>query len=86
MAADKVIRKGASIERLLFADRENPAGPIAFIIGVVVSIWHFANQKYYIGVVPKHNGNFGDLAFPVGFALAFAIYFAIGRKKVLSEK
>ncbi|MEI6406966.1 MAG: cytosine permease [Actinomycetes bacterium] len=86
MAADKVIRKGASIERLLFADRENPAGPIAFIIGVVVSIWLFANQKYYTGVVPKHNGNFGDLAFPVGFALAFAIYFAIGRKKVLSEK
>ncbi len=86
IAADKLIRKGASIERFLFTKRENPAGPIAFVIGVFLSIWLFANQKYYTGVVPKHNGNFGDIAFPVGFAISFILYSIIGGKKVMSEK
>jgi NCS1 family nucleobase:cation symporter-1 len=84
--ADKILRKGASIERLLFAKRENLAGPIAFAIGLVISIWLFANQKYYTGVIPKHNGKFGDIAFPVGFALSFAIYWVLGSKKVKSER
>jgi purine-cytosine permease-like protein len=83
--ADKILRKGASVERLLFASRENIAGPIAFVFGVVISIWLFSNQKYYTGLVPKHNGNFGDLAFPVGFVLAFVIYYALGAKKVKAE-
>jgi purine-cytosine permease-like protein len=61
------------------------AGPIAFAFGVVISIWLFSNQKYYTGLVPKHNGNFGDLAFPVGFVLAFVIYYALGAKKVKAE-
>jgi len=83
--ADKILRKGASVERLLFASRENITGPIAFAFGVVISIWLFSNQKYYTGLVPKHNGNFGDLAFPVGFVLAFVIYYALGAKKVKAE-
>ena len=84
--ADKWIRKGASIERLLFAKRENIAGPIAFVAGGFISIWLFANQKYYTGVVPKHYGNIGDIAFPVGFAISFVIYFLIAKKKVETEK
>ena len=84
--ADKVLRKGASVERLLFSKRENFAGPIAFVIGAVISIWLFSNQKYYTGVVPKHNGNFGDLAFPVGFVLAFVTYYVLGAKIAKSGK
>ena len=84
--ADKLIRKGASVQNLLFASRENYAGPIALVISVALSIWLFANQTYYLGVVPKHDGNYGDLTFPVGFILAFAIYFVLGKKKVSSEK
>ena len=86
MAADKVLRKGASVQHFLFTSRENIAGPVAFVISVALSIWLFANQTYYEGVVPKHNGNFGDIAFPVGFVLAFGLYFILGRTKVQSEK
>ncbi len=81
IAADKLWRKGSSIEGLLFAKRENYAGPIAFVVGVSLSIWLFANQSYYTGVVPKHNGNFGDIAFPVGFVLSFLVYSLLGRKQ-----
>jgi len=84
--ADKIIRKGASVERLLFAKRENIAGPIAFGVGLIISIWAFANQKFYTGIVPKHYGNVGDIAFPVGFALSFALYYILAKKKVESER
>ena len=86
MAADKILRKGASVERFLFASRENPAGPIAFLVATGLSIWLFANQTYYVGYFPKHNGNLGDITFLVGFALSFALYFVLGAKKVKSEK
>jgi hypothetical protein len=70
----------------LFASRENPAGPIAFLVATGLSIWLFSNQSYYVGYFPKHNGNLGDITFLVGFALAFALYFVLGAKKVKSEK
>ena len=41
-------------------------------IAMAVSIWLFANQTKYIGVVPKHTPAFGDLTFEVGFVLAAA--------------
>ena len=84
--ADKWLRKGLSVERFLFAKRENIAGPIAFAVGVIISIWAFANQKFYTGVVPKHFGNVGDIAFPVGFALSFLVYVLLAKKKVESEE
>jgi hypothetical protein len=44
-------------------------------VGVGVSIWLFSNQPpRYVGPVPTHNGNFGDLTFEVGFVLTGAIY------------
>ena len=86
ITADKILRKGASVERFLFASRENPAGPIAFLVATGLSIWLFSNQSYYVGYFPKHNGNLGDITFLVGFALAFALYFVLGAKKVKSEK
>jgi NCS1 family nucleobase:cation symporter-1 len=65
----------AQIERLLF-DRKytNWAGPVAMAVGVGLSIWLFSNQTKYVGLVPSHNGNFGDLTFEVGFVLTGAIY------------
>ena len=62
--ADKLLRRGSSVQHYLFTSRENIAGPIAFVVGAFLSIWLFANQKYYTGVVPKHNGAWGDIAFP----------------------
>ena len=84
--ADKLLRKGASVEHFLFTKRENWAGPFSFAVATALSIWLFAKQTFYTGVVPKHNGNFGDIAFPVGFAIAFLLYSAIAGKKVISER
>ena len=81
IAADKLWRKGASVEGLLFAKRENFAGPVAFIVGAGISIWLFANQTYYMGTVPKNHPGFGDIAFPVGFVLSFLVYSLLGRKQ-----
>jgi nucleobase:cation symporter-1, NCS1 family len=65
----------AEIEHLLF-DRKytNWAGPVAMAVGAAVSIWLFSNQTEYTGLVPSHNGNFGDLTFEVGFVLTAVIY------------
>jgi hypothetical protein len=43
-------------------------------IAIGVSIWLFANQTDYVGVVPKHNPGFGDITFEVGFVLAAVLY------------
>jgi NCS1 family nucleobase:cation symporter-1 len=74
MAADKLLRRGRSIQGLLYADRENPAGVVAFVISAVLAIWLFANQTYYTGYFPKHNPKLGDVAFAAGFIIAFFLY------------
>ena len=43
-------------------------------IATAVSIYFFANQVKYVGVVPKHVSAFGDIAFEVGFVLAALLY------------
>ncbi len=92
--ADKFIRKGASVESLLFANRENIAGPIAWVIGTSFSIWGFVNQTwghgksfhYVLGYFVKKNGSLGDITFFVGFIVAFVIYYILAKKKVSAEK
>jgi nucleobase:cation symporter-1, NCS1 family len=65
------------VERLLFNKKHtNWAGPVAMLAGAGVSIWLFANQTEYVGVVPKHVGSAGDLTFEVGFVLTAVIYLA----------
>jgi len=67
----------AQLEHLLF-DRKHAvwAGPVAMAVGAGISIWLFSNQTKYVGVVPSHNGNFGDLTFEAGFVLTAVIYLA----------
>jgi NCS1 family nucleobase:cation symporter-1 len=65
----------AENEQLLFDKKyTNWAGPVAMAVGAGVSIWLFANQTEYIGVVPKHWGAAGDLTFEVGTLLTAVIY------------
>jgi NCS1 nucleoside transporter family len=65
----------AQIERLLFdRNHTNWAGPVAMVAGGGISIWLFSNQTKYVGVVPSHNGHFGDLTFEVGFVLTALVY------------
>jgi nucleobase:cation symporter-1, NCS1 family len=65
----------AKIERLLF-DRKhtNWAGPIAMVVGGGLAIGLFSNQTKYVGLVPTHAPDTGDLTFEVGFVLTAVIY------------
>ena len=73
--ADQFLRRGKRVDGLLFDRKHSPwAGFAAMAIATAVSIYLFANQIEYIGVVPKHWSSFGDLAFEVGFVLAALLY------------
>jgi NCS1 family nucleobase:cation symporter-1 len=75
---DRLLRRNTEIASIVPATAKyrNPAGLIAFVIAVVVSVWLFANQYgYFVGVVPAANENVGDLTAIVGFILAAVLYF-----------
>jgi len=73
--ADQFLRRGKRVDGFLFDRKHNPwAGFAAMAIAIGVSIWLFANQSDYIGVVPTRNPHFGDIAFEVGFVLAALLY------------
>jgi nucleobase:cation symporter-1, NCS1 family len=62
-------------EQLLFNRKyTNWAGPVAMAVGVGLSIWLFANQAKYVGLVPTHDGNYGDLTFEAGIVITTVIY------------
>ena len=82
IVADALLRKGQSLSHLLFKrDYENYAGPIAFVIAVVISIWLFSNQAYYTGMLAKSHPGIGDITFEAGFVIAFVLYWILGSKK-----
>jgi len=89
--ADQFLRRGKRVDGFLFDRKHNPWGGFAAMaIAIAVSIWLFANQSDYIGVVPTHYPQFGDIAFEVGFVLAallYALFFRLqgdsGREEVL---
>jgi nucleobase:cation symporter-1, NCS1 family len=73
--ADQFLRRGKHVAGLLFDRKHNPwAGFTAMLIAGAVSIYLFANQTEYVGVIPKHHPNFGDLTFEVGVVLAALLY------------
>ena len=81
--ADQVLRRGQSVDHLLYDRKHNPVGGfVAMLVGGAVSIWLFSNQNpgdglpSYVGLVPKHHPAFGDLTFEVGTVLAALVYWA----------
>jgi purine-cytosine permease-like protein len=73
--ADQFLRRGKRVDGLLFDRRHNPwAGFLAMAISMGLSIWLFANQTDYVGLIPKSHPAFGDLTFEVGFLLAAGLY------------
>jgi NCS1 family nucleobase:cation symporter-1 len=70
-------RSLAEEEKLLFNKQySNWAGPVAMVVGVVVSVWLFSNQTEYLGLVPKHVPSVGDITFEVGFVITAVVYLA----------
>ena len=78
--ADQFLRRRKQVAGFLFDRKHNPwAGFAAMAIAIGVSIWLFANQTDYHGLVPKHYPAFGDLTFEVGFVLAALLYWLFFR-------
>jgi len=84
---DQVLRRRKRVDGFLFDRRHNPwAGFAAMAIAIGVSIWLFANQTDYVGLVPSHFPAFGDLTFEVGFVLAAVLYWAFFRLQGESKR
>jgi NCS1 family nucleobase:cation symporter-1 len=85
---DRLLRRGTSIATFVpdKAKYRNWAGPIAFVVSVVSTIWLFADQPpAFVGVfaaattpkTPYANPAIGDLTAIVGFVLAAVLYFIL---------
>jgi len=88
--ADQLLRRGKHVAGFLFDRRHNPwAGFAAMAIAMAVSIFFFANQTDYVGLVFRHVAAFGDLTFEVGFVLAallYALFFRLQGESRLEEE
>jgi NCS1 nucleoside transporter family len=78
---DQLLRKGNHANLLYDRKHTSWAGPIAMIVGGLVSILLFSNQTKFVGFVARHHSagsyGIGDLTFEVGFVVT-AIVYAIG--------
>ena len=80
---DYLMRRGQNLGELVLNEkRENPAGPLAFVIATVVSIWGFCNQVAYTGPLAA---GWGDITPVVGFVLAVVLY-AVLAKALKTDK
>jgi NCS1 family nucleobase:cation symporter-1 len=81
---DRWLRRGQDGSALVTRRSVNWAGPVAMALGMVVSVWLFANQTKYVGVIPDAHPSVGDITFEVGFvisAVTYAVLFrAMGRR------
>ena len=74
MFADQWLRRDRIPHELLY-DRTytNPAGVVAMVVGIVVSVVLFSNQTLFTGLVPRAVPEIGDITFFVGIVLAAAL-------------
>jgi NCS1 family nucleobase:cation symporter-1 len=76
--ADWYLRRGRRVDGFLFDRKHHPlAGWLSMLVGIVLSVWLFADQTLYTGVVPSRWPSFGDIAFFVGFLIAGVLYAVI---------
>ncbi|MCW2618848.1 MAG: putative purine-cytosine permease yxlA [Modestobacter sp.] len=72
---DQYLRRGHRVDGFLFDTRHNPyAGWVSMLAGIVIAVWLFSNESYYVGVVPSHVPEVGDITFFVGFLVAAGLY------------
>jgi NCS1 nucleoside transporter family len=76
--ADQYVRRGRRVAGFLFDRNHRPfAGWVSMLVAMVLSVWLFANQTLYTGLIAKKTPGIGDIAFFVGFVLAAVLYVAI---------
>ncbi|MET1006968.1 MAG: cytosine permease [Propionibacteriaceae bacterium] len=77
---DRFLRRGQPVGALAQdPSHRSWAGPIAMLVGLVVSILLFSNQEKYVGLVPSQLPGVGDLTPAVGFVLAAVLYAVLYR-------
>ena len=83
MFADQWLRRDRVPLDLLY-DRAytNPAGLVAMVVGIVVSVVLFSNQPLFTGFVPRVVPQIGDITFLVGIVLAAGLYVLLGRRRI----
>jgi NCS1 nucleoside transporter family len=78
---DRYLRRGADFGAIAQdPTHRNLAGPVAMVVGLVVSIPLFSNQAKFVGLVPRHVSDAGDLTAAVGFVVAAAVYALVFRR------
>ncbi|MES1953124.1 purine-cytosine permease family protein [Salinisphaera hydrothermalis] len=78
--ADQLMRRGQRVDAHLYdAHYRNRAGPVAMLIGMVVSILLFSNQELFVGFIARQVPDIGDITFLVGFVLAAGLYVLLRR-------
>ncbi len=83
MFADQWLRRDRIPLDLLY-DRSyrNPAGVIAMVAGIVISVVLFSNQTLFTGLVPRIAPEIGDITFLVGIVLAAGLYVVLARRRI----
>jgi nucleobase:cation symporter-1, NCS1 family len=87
---DYWLRQGDYGDESVFYDttRFRWQGVVAMAVGLVVSVYLFANVfGVYVGPIPTNNPDFGDITFIVGFVITAGLYyvFNLGLRKQTSE-
>jgi nucleobase:cation symporter-1, NCS1 family len=77
---DQYLRRRVPVELLYDRGYTNPAGVVALLVGIVVSVGLFSNQQLFTGLVPRIWPDVGDVTFLVGIALAAGLYAALFRR------
>jgi hypothetical protein len=56
-------------------------------VGLIVSIYFFANSTAYTGPIAKNNPDLGDITFIVGFVITAVLYFVfnLGLRKQTTD-
>jgi nucleobase:cation symporter-1, NCS1 family len=78
---DRLLRRGTPVHPVIdeseMQGSGEQSGAIAMIVGMVFSVWLFANTTDLVGLVPHHHPAFGDITFEAGFIIAALVYWAL---------
>ena len=81
--ADQLLRRNRPIAGFLYDSKySNWGGLIVFLTALVVSVLLFGNQERWVGYVAEAVPELGDIAFFVGFVIAFVGYILLCSKKI----
>jgi NCS1 family nucleobase:cation symporter-1 len=78
---DRWLRRGTSVQEVLvdseYRGSGEQGGVVAMVVGMVISIWLFANQTDFQGYLASKHPGLGDITFEVGFVLSALVYYLL---------